>query len=116
MRCWLACRVLLVTLIEEATGSAQTVLLADLAGTGLALVETSITTESAARGKTVADLPLAPGDAVATVVRGGGPVPAGPAFRFRAGDRVLVVTSPGGEGRVQDAFCPGGTAGPGPRP
>ena len=33
----------LVTLIEEATGSAQTVRLADLAGSGLALVETNIT-------------------------------------------------------------------------
>jgi trk system potassium uptake protein TrkA len=106
----------LVTLIEEATRSAQTVLLADLAGTGLALVETTITTGSAARGKTVADLPLAPAVPVATVVRGGRPVPAGRAFRFRAGDRVLVVTSPGGEERVHDAFYPGGTIGPGPRP
>ncbi len=76
----------LVTLIEEATGPAQTVILADLAGAGLALVETTITTAPAARGKTVADLRLPPGDTVAAVVRHGRTIPAGPAFRFRAGD------------------------------
>jgi trk system potassium uptake protein TrkA len=96
----------LVTLIEEATGSAQTVRLADLAGSGLALVETNITISSAARGKTIADLNLAPGDTVATVVRHGRTVRADPALRLRAGDRVLVVTSPDGEKRVHDAFYP----------
>jgi trk system potassium uptake protein TrkA len=98
----------LVTLIEEATGSAQTVRLADLTGAGLALVETNITTGSAARGKTVADLRLSPDDTVVTVVRGGKPVRADHAFRFRTGDRVLVVTSPGGEEHIHDAFYPGG--------
>jgi trk system potassium uptake protein TrkA len=44
----------LVTLIEEATGSAQTVRLTELAGSGLAVVETNVTAASAARGKTVA--------------------------------------------------------------
>lgn len=98
----------LVTLIEEATGSAQTVRLADLAGSGLTLVETNITARSAARGKTVADLHLPPGDTVATVVRHGRTVRAGPALRFRTGDRVLVVTGPDGEERVHDAFYPRG--------
>jgi trk system potassium uptake protein TrkA len=98
----------LVTLIEEATGSAQTVRLADLAGSGLALVETNITTASAARGKTIADLHLPPDDVVAAVVRRGRTVRAEPALRFRAGDQVLVVTSPDGEKRVHDAFYPGG--------
>ncbi len=96
----------LVTLIEEATGSAQTVRLADLAGAGLALVETNITAASAARGKTVADLRLPPGDTVATVVRRGSTVPVDPALRFRTGDRVLVVTGPDGEKRIHDAFYP----------
>ena len=96
----------LVTLIEEATGSAQTVRLADLAGSGLVLVETNITTASAARGKTVADLHLPPGDTVATVVRRGGTVPVDQALRFRTGDRVLVLTSSDGEKRVHDAFYP----------
>ena len=96
----------LVTLIEEATGSAQTVRLADLAGSGLTLVETNITAASAARGKTVADLHLPPGDTVVTVVRRGRTVPADPALRFRTGDRVLVVTGPDGEKHVHDAFYP----------
>ena len=96
----------LVTLIEEATGSAQTVRLADLAGSGLTLVETNITAASAARGKTVADLRLPPGDTVATVVRRGSTVPVNPALRLRTGDRVLVVTGPDGEKRIHDAFYP----------
>lgn len=96
----------LVTLIEEATGSAQTVRLADLGGAGLALVETNITAASAARGKTVADLHLAAGDTVVTVVRRGRTVRADPGFRFRTGDRVLVVTGPDGEKRIHDAFYP----------
>jgi len=93
-------------LIEEATGSAQTVRLADLAGSGLTLVETNITAASAARGKTVADLRLPPGDTVATVVRRGSTVPVNPALRFRTGDRALVVTGPDGEKRIHDAFYP----------
>ena len=68
------------------------------------LVETNITTRSAARGKTVADLHLSPGDAVAAVVHGGKSVRADQDLRFRTGDRVLVVTSLGGEERVHDAF------------
>ncbi len=101
----------LVSLIEEATGSAQTIRLADLSGAGLALVETSITAASAARGKTIADLHLPPGDSVATVVRGGKPVRAGQAFRLRTGDRVLTLTAPGGEDRIHDAFYPPGPGG-----
>ncbi|MHB1853380.1 MAG: potassium channel family protein, partial [Acidimicrobiales bacterium] len=46
----------LVQLIEEATGSARTVRLADLAAAGLVLVEATVTTTSAARGQLVADL------------------------------------------------------------
>jgi trk system potassium uptake protein TrkA len=101
----------LITLIEEATGSAQTVRLADLAGTGLTVVETNITTASPARGKTMADLRLPAGDIVATVVRHGKTVRADPALRFRTGDRVLVVTDPDGEKRVHDAFYPGAAGG-----
>lgn len=96
----------LVTLIEEATGSAQTVSLADLGGSGLVLIETNITTASAACGKTVAELHLPPGDTVVTVVRRGRTVRAHPALRFRTGDRVLVVAGPDGEERVHNAFYP----------
>ncbi|HET9082353.1 MAG TPA: NAD-binding protein [Trebonia sp.] len=100
----------LVNLIEEATGSAQTVRLADLADSGLTLVETNITAGSAARGKTVADLHLPPGDTVATVVRRGKTLRADPGLRFRTGDRVLVVAGPDGEKHVHDAFYPGGSS------
>jgi trk/ktr system potassium uptake protein len=95
-----------VTLIEEATGSAQTVCLADLGGSDLVLVETNITAACAARAKTLADLHLPPGDTVVTVVRRGRTVRANPALRFRTGDRVPVVTGPDGEKHVHDAFYP----------
>ena len=96
----------LVNLIEEATGSARIVRLADLSAAALILVEASVTGASAARGHAAADLPLASGDLVAAVVRQGRPVPAADAQRLRAGDRVLVVTDPGGEERVHRAFYP----------
>ncbi|MDA8267848.1 MAG: TrkA family potassium uptake protein [Actinomycetota bacterium] len=96
----------LVNLIEEATGSARIVRLADLSAAALILVEASVTGASAARGHAAADLPLASGDLVAAVVRQGRPVPAADAQRLRAGDRVLVVTDPGGEERVRRAFYP----------
>jgi trk system potassium uptake protein TrkA len=96
----------LVALIEEATGSARTIHLADLAA-GLALVETNITAASAASGKAVADLDLPSGAIVTAVVRDGRPVPADQAWDLRVGDRVMVVTSPDDEQHVHDAFYPG---------
>lgn len=93
----------LVAFIEEATGSARTIHLADLAE-GLVLVETNVTSASTARGKTVADLDLPVGTMITAVVRNGQPVPAGQASQLRIGDRVLVVTAPDGEQRVHDAF------------
>jgi trk/ktr system potassium uptake protein len=96
----------LVTLIEEATGSARTIHLADLAS-GLALVETNITSASPAPGKTVTELGLPRGAVVTAIVRAGTPLPAGQARQLRVGDRVLVVTAPDGEQSVHDAFYPG---------
>jgi trk system potassium uptake protein TrkA len=98
----------LVSLIEEATGSARTVRLADLSAVGLVLVEATVTGASAARGHLVADLPLAHGDLAAAVVRRGRSMPAAEAHRLRAGDRVLVITGPEGEGGVHRAFYPEG--------
>lgn len=99
----------LVTLIEEATGSARTIHLADLAK-GLALVETNITSASSAPGKTVAELDLPAGTVVTAVVRDGKPLPAAQASQLCIGDRVLVVTAPDSEQRVHDAFYPGAGA------
>jgi trk/ktr system potassium uptake protein len=96
----------LVALIEEATGSARTIRLADL-GTGLALVETNITAASAAPGKTVAELDLPGGAMVTAVVRAGQPVPAEQAGQLRVGDRILVVSGPDDERPVHEAFYPG---------
>jgi trk system potassium uptake protein TrkA len=96
----------LVTLIEEATGSARTIRLADLAS-GLALVETNITSASPAPGKTVAELDLPHSAVVTAIVRAGTTLPAGQARQLRVGDRVLVVTGPDDEQRVHDAFYPG---------
>lgn len=96
----------LVTLIEEATGSARTIRLADLAS-GLALVETNITSASPVPGKTVAELDLPRGAVVTAIVRAGMTLPAGRARHLRVGDRVLVVTGAEDEQRVHDAFYPG---------
>ena len=96
----------LVVLIEEATGSASTVRLADLANAGLILVEVSVTAASAAKGATVAELSLPEGDLVAVVIRDGSPMPVDDALRLRVGDRVLVVTDPQGEALVHGVFYP----------
>ncbi len=101
----------LVTLIEEATGSARTIRLADLAS-GLALVETNITSASPVPGKTVAELDLPRGAVVTAIVRAGTTLPAGQARQLRIGDRVLVVTGPDDEKRVHDTFYPGTPAPP----
>ena len=96
----------LVNLIEEATGSARTVHLADLPAVGLVLVEATVTVTSAARGRSVADLALDHGDLVVAVVRHGRSIPAAAAHQLHAGDRVLVITPTDGEDRVHHAFYP----------
>lgn len=96
----------LVSLIEEATGSARTVRLADLGAVGLVLVEANVTAASVARGRTPSELTLSERDLVAAVVRRGRPIPVDEGLRFRAGDRALVITDPQGEKRVGLAFYP----------
>ncbi len=96
----------LVGVIEEATGSARVLRLAELGAVNLVLVEASVSAGSRARGKRVAELTLSPGDVVAAVVRHGRPAPVDANLRFRIGDRVLVVTDPDGEDRVRRAFYP----------
>ncbi len=85
----------IVALIEEATGSARTVRLAELASQGLVVLEVNVTATSAADGAAVAELRLGDGDLVAAVIRAGRPMPVAGSLRLRAGDRVLVVTGPG---------------------
>lgn len=94
----------LIALIEEATGSAGTVRLADLEAIGLILVETTVDRRSPARGVLIGDLRLGKGDMVAAVVRRGRPVRAEPSLALAAGDRVLILTRTDGEARIHAAF------------
>ena len=94
----------LVGLIEEATGSAETLRLADLSRAGLTLVEVNLSAGSAALGKTPDQLALAGTDVVAAVVRSGQALPVDRTLRFAPGDTVLVVTKPDSEQRVRSAF------------
>ncbi|MBO0893488.1 MAG: TrkA family potassium uptake protein [Acidimicrobiales bacterium] len=102
----------LVSLIEEATGSARTVRLADLSAVGLVLVEANVTASSAACGRSPAELSFSGHDFLAAVVRQGRPVPVDGRLRFRHGDRALVITDLQGEERVRHAFYPGGVQSP----
>lgn len=94
----------LVGLIEEATGSAETLRLADLTAAGLTLVEVNLTDESTALGKTTTELPIDPTDVIAAVLRSGQALPVDPTLAFAKGDSVLVVTRPDGEHRVRTIF------------
>ncbi len=97
----------LVALIEEATGSAETLRLADLAGAGLTLIEVNLTSESTAIAKTRGQLPLGDTDVVAVVLRSDQALAVSDGFRFAEGDSVLVVTRPDSEERVRGAFYSG---------
>lgn len=96
----------LVSLIEEATGSARTVRVADLGADGLVLVEVNVSASSAAPGRSPAELGLSGHDRLAAVLRRGRPIPVDRGLRFRLGDRALVITDSEGEARVGLAFYP----------
>jgi Trk K+ transport system NAD-binding subunit len=93
-------------LVEEATGSARTVRLAELPAVGIVLAEATVSATSAVRGRPVAKLGLAHGDLVVAVVRHGRSIPAAAARQLRDGDRVLVLTPLDGKARVHHAFYP----------
>lgn len=94
----------LVGLIEEATGSAESLTLADLSAAGLTVVEINVSTESVAIGKTAADLAIGKADVIAAVIRAGKALPVDRTVTFDEGDSVLVITQPGGERRLRAAF------------
>ena len=94
----------LMSLIEEATGSPDTIRLVNLARAGVNLIETTITGHSRAGGRTLAELRLPPGAIVAAVVRGGVPNVPGGSFRLEVGDEVLVVSESATEADVQRVF------------
>ncbi len=94
----------LISLMEEATGAADTVSLLRLGRAGVSLIETTIGERSAAVGHRLADLAVPPGCVVATVVRAGQPAVPGPDFALRAGDELLVVAQSATEEDVHHAF------------
>lgn len=94
----------LVSLIEEASGAADTVGLVRLADAGVTLIETHIDDHSKAAGRTLADIVLPAGTVVATVVHDAHPVvPAGD-YHFHPGDTVLVVTTTATENDIHEVF------------
>ncbi|GAB3147045.1 TrkA family potassium uptake protein [Amycolatopsis stemonae] len=94
----------LVSLIEEAAGVSDTIVLMRLAAAGVELIETRIGESSAAAGRTLSDLTLPPATVVATVVHKGQPSVPGPDYRCHPGDTLLVVSSGAREQDIHDAF------------
>jgi len=94
----------LLSLIQEATSVADTVGLLTLGKAGVGLIETTLTDQSSAVGKTLSDLPLPPGSIVATVVRDGQPNVPGGSFILEPGDEVLVVSESATEADIRRVF------------
>jgi trk system potassium uptake protein TrkA len=94
----------LISIIEEATGAADTVSLLSLGRAGISLVETVIGSDWTAVGRPLSSLPLPPGYLVATVVRDGQPVVPAPSLVLEVGDEVIVVAPHANEEDVRAAF------------
>lgn len=92
------------SLIQEATGSADTVGLLELGMAGVRLIETTITERSIAAGKTLSEIPLPAGSIVASIVRNGQPNVPGGSFQLQAGDEVLVVSESATEADIRAIF------------
>jgi trk system potassium uptake protein TrkA len=94
----------LISLIEEATGAADTVALLRLSKAGVNVIETAITARSRAAGHALADIALPPGTIVATIIRNGAPLAAEPRSELRPGDELLIVSGTATEQDIQAAF------------
>ena len=94
----------LLSLIQEATGSTETVDLLELGTAGVHMIETTISENSAAVGKTLAQISLPPGTVIATIIRDSEPRVPGGSFALQAGDEVLVVSESATEQDIQVAF------------
>ncbi|MFI1163492.1 potassium channel family protein [Streptomyces sp. NPDC020801] len=94
----------LVSLIEEATGAADTVALLRLSTAGVGIIETAITSRSKAAGRSLGDIRLPEGTLVATVVRAGNPTAPTPATILQPGDEVLLVSHSADEREIHTAF------------
>ncbi|MER6310204.1 NAD-binding protein [Streptomyces sp. NPDC001657] len=94
----------LTSLIEEATGATDTVALLRLSKAGVSVIETAITAQSRAVGRTLADIVLPAGTVITTVIRDGQPTVPTPDIRLRAGDELLVVSHAATEKEIHAAF------------
>jgi trk system potassium uptake protein TrkA len=82
----------LVSLIEEAAGSADTVTLLRLSKAGVNVIETVIAPRSRAAGRVLGDIPVPPGTVAAAVIRAGVPTVPDATFRLAVGDEVLLIS------------------------
>ncbi|MEO3850734.1 TrkA family potassium uptake protein [Streptomyces sp. B8F3] len=94
----------LISLIEEATEATDTVALLRLSKAGVAVIETAITSQSRASGRTLGEMRLPEGTIVATVVRNGQPTVPDPSVLLRPGDELLLVSHSATEQEIHAAF------------
>ncbi|MGY5052252.1 potassium channel family protein [Streptomyces sp. 900105755] len=94
----------LISLIEEATGATDTVALLRLSKAGVDVIETAITPESSAVGRTLAGIRLPTGAVIATVIRDGRPTVPAPEMRLQPGDELLIVSHAATEQEIHAAF------------
>jgi trk system potassium uptake protein TrkA len=94
----------LISVVQEATGAADTVALLRLAKAGVTVIETAITTQSRACGRTLAEIPLPPGTLVAAIIRDGTTIVAAEDTQLRPGDEILLVSHTGDTTGIHAAF------------
>ena len=94
----------LVSLIEEATGSSDTVAILRLTRAGVTVIETALSSQTSSAGCALQDIDLPPDALVATIIRSGKPTAPTPDLILAAGDEVLVVSGAATAGDVRRAF------------
>lgn len=94
----------LISLIEEATGTVDTVALLRLSKAGVNVIETAISAQSSATGRALADVELPAGTVIATVIREGQPAVPAPELRLQPGDELLVVSHTATEREIHTIF------------
>jgi trk system potassium uptake protein TrkA len=94
----------LISLIEEATGATDTVALLRLSKAGVDVIETAITPQSRAAGRTLAEITLPAGTVIATIIRAGQPTVPTSEMRLQPGDELLVVSHAATEQEIHAAF------------
>jgi len=94
----------LLSLIQEATSVADTVGLLRLGRAGVGLIETTLSENSTAVGRSLSELQLPGGAIVAAVVRNGQPTVPGGAFTLEVDDEILVISESATEDDIRNVF------------